>query len=221
MRRKGGLRRHLMIFDRPMSYTVRCLWRLGHLIITTSGIILSSVSASLPQWRREKWAYRRLSQNSNKRVIFIKGNGSQHAIIVQGCERFLDLEDLATGQKNLEVLPSKFTKGALWVFAFLWIILLITAAGLEENTWFLLAVGGHWNYIQYMDCWSLKTPKIKWYTGPRYKFYKLYEAMRRASVYHSWGPPEFNIKLKISLYFIRTPRVPRGVASITGEVIGV
>ena len=112
------------------------------LVITTSGIILSSVSASLPQWKREKWACRRLPQDSNKRVIFTKGNGSQHAIIIQGREGFLDLEDLATGQKNLEVSTSKFTKRALWVFAFLWIILLITAAGLTENTWFLLAVGG-------------------------------------------------------------------------------
>ena len=83
------------------------------LIITTSGIILSSVSVSLPRWRREKWACRRLPQNSNRGVIFTKGNGSQHAIVVQGCEGFLDLEALATGQKNLDVSTSKFTKNAL------------------------------------------------------------------------------------------------------------
>jgi hypothetical protein len=114
----------------------------GIFMITVCGIVLSSVMASLPQWKNEKWACRRLPEDSNKTVAFTRGNGSQHAIVIVGSEDFLDLEDLASGQTNVDVSVSTTTRVAVAGLALLWILLLITAAGLKQNTWFLLAVGG-------------------------------------------------------------------------------
>ncbi|KIV79476.1 hypothetical protein PV11_07038 [Exophiala sideris] len=111
----------------------------GVLLITVGGILLSFASGSLSQWREEKWACRR---NSHKNVILTRGNGSQHAIVVLGTGKSLDLEDLAAGQTNVNVSASRYTRIVVTVIAALWIILLITAAGLKRNTWFLLAVGG-------------------------------------------------------------------------------
>ena len=114
----------------------------GILMITVCGIVLSSAMASLPQWKNEKWACRRLPEDSNKRVVFTRGNGSQHAIVIEGSEGFLDLEDLSSGQTNVDVSVSTATRVAVAVLALFWILLLITAAGLKQNTWFLLAIGG-------------------------------------------------------------------------------
>jgi hypothetical protein len=114
----------------------------GILMITVCGIVLSSVTASLPQWENEKWACRRLPEDSDKKVVFTRGNGSQHAIVIVGSEGFLDLEDLASGQTNVDVSVSTITRVTVAGLALFWILLLITAAGLKQNTWFLLAVGG-------------------------------------------------------------------------------
>ena len=57
-------------------------------------------------------------------------------------EDSLDLEDLATGQTNLDVSTSIATRIAVIALAILWISLLVTASGLTKNTWFLLSVGG-------------------------------------------------------------------------------
>ncbi|MCJ1421768.1 hypothetical protein MMC32_008135 [Xylographa parallela] len=114
----------------------------GILLVTACGILLSSATASLPQWQVEKWACRSLRKGSNKKIVLTKGNGSQHAIVVIGVGGFLDLEDLATGQTNLDVSTSVATKIAVMALAILWASLLVTASGLKENTWFLLSVGG-------------------------------------------------------------------------------
>ncbi|KAK4901578.1 hypothetical protein LTR27_001350 [Elasticomyces elasticus] len=111
----------------------------GILLITVSGIVLSFATGSIPQWSREKWACRR---NSKKTVILTRGNGSQHAIVVIGEGKGFDLEDLAAGPINKDVSASYTTGILVTVIAILWMLLLITAAGLKENTWFLLAVGG-------------------------------------------------------------------------------
>lgn len=112
----------------------------GIFMITGAGIILSSVTASFPQWKQEKWACRRLNGNE-KKFILTRGNGSQHAIVILGCEDFLDLEDLGAGQTNVNVSASTSTRIAVVVLACLWVLLLVTAAGLKANTWFLLSVG--------------------------------------------------------------------------------
>ncbi|KAK6376144.1 hypothetical protein LTS17_007395 [Exophiala oligosperma] len=111
----------------------------GILLITAAGILLSFISGSLPQWKKEKWACR---EKSTKTVILTRGNGSQHAIVVLGDGKGLDLEDLAAGQTNVDVSASWVTRVSVTVLAALWILVLITAAGLSRDTWFLLAVGG-------------------------------------------------------------------------------
>lgn len=114
----------------------------GVFMITACGILLSSVTASLPQWKLEKWACRLLTKESDKNVVLTRGNGSQHAIVILGEVGFLDLEDLAAGQTNLDVSTSTTTRCAVIVLASLWTLLLVTAAALKKNTWFLFAVGG-------------------------------------------------------------------------------
>jgi hypothetical protein len=112
------------------------------LMITACGIALSALTASLPQWKKEKWACRCLPPSSTKKVILSRGNGSQHAIVIIGAEGFPDLEDLSSGQSNVNVLTSNATRAILGLFALFWILLLITAAGIQQNSWFLVAVGG-------------------------------------------------------------------------------
>jgi hypothetical protein len=111
----------------------------GILLVTICGIILSLATGSLGQWSKEKWACRKKSQ---KTVILTRGNGSQHAIVILGDGKGLDLEDLAAGPTNVDVSASKWTRAAIIILAVFWILLLITAAGIKQNTWFLLAIGG-------------------------------------------------------------------------------
>jgi hypothetical protein len=111
----------------------------GVLLVTACGILFSFVTGSLPQWSKEKWACRR---GVDKTFVLSRGNGSQHAIVILGEGRGLDLEDLAAGSARADVSTSLPTRLVIAVLAILWILLLITAAGLKKNTWFLLAVGG-------------------------------------------------------------------------------
>jgi hypothetical protein len=111
----------------------------GILLVTASGILLSFVTGSISQWSREKWACRR---NSEKTVMLSKGNGSQHAIVIIGDDKGLDLEDLAAGPTNVDVSASYTTRISVTLLAAIWILLLITAAGLKQHTWLLLAIGG-------------------------------------------------------------------------------
>lgn len=109
------------------------------LVVTAAGIILSFTTASLRQWPKEKWACR---HNSTKTVILTKGNGSQHAIVIIGDNKGLDIEDLATGPSAMDVsIPFSVTKIALLILAFLWVALLVVAAGVKQHSWFLLAIG--------------------------------------------------------------------------------
>lgn len=108
-------------------------------LVSASGILLSFATGSLSQWSKEKWACRR---NSKKTVILTRGNGSQHAIVIIGDSKGFDLEDLAAGPTNVDVSASYTTRIAVTLLALFWILLLITAAGIKQNTWFLFAIGG-------------------------------------------------------------------------------
>ncbi|OTA66076.1 hypothetical protein K449DRAFT_392009 [Hypoxylon sp. EC38] len=110
----------------------------GVFIITAAGICLAMATGLLPQWKREKWACR---ENAKDSYILTRGNGSQHAIVILGTKHGLNLEDLASGQTNVTVNATYSTCIALFILCALWILLLITATGLTENTWYLLAVG--------------------------------------------------------------------------------
>ncbi|KAH0352696.1 hypothetical protein KCU83_g3359, partial [Aureobasidium melanogenum] len=112
----------------------------GVMVITASGILLSLVTGALPQWRTEKWACRELTKE--KTVIFTKGNGSQHAIVIIGAIGTFNLEDLASGPASLDRSASVLTKVSMILLWVLWILLLITASGLDQHTWDLLLNGG-------------------------------------------------------------------------------
>lgn len=109
------------------------------LFITAVGTILSLATGSLKQWGKEKWACRR---NSKKTVVLARGNGSQFAIVVIGDGKGLDLEDLATGVDDVPSSSSRGTQFMVAFLAFCWVMLLITATGVEQNTWYLIAIGG-------------------------------------------------------------------------------
>jgi hypothetical protein len=109
------------------------------LLVTAVGIALAFTTGSLSQWRKEKWACR---SGSNKTVVLTRGNGAQHAIVVRSDDKGLDLEDLSAGPANVDVSASLATRIVMITLALLWILLLVSASGIKNNTWFLLAVGG-------------------------------------------------------------------------------
>ena len=106
-------------------------------IVVAAGTLLAFTSGSLWQWRCERWGCRRRSE---KTFVLTAGNGAQHAIVVLGCGKGLDMEDLAawTGS-NIASESTKFVNGALLAG---WIVLLRTVSGMQDNTWVLLAIGG-------------------------------------------------------------------------------
>ncbi|OTB08093.1 hypothetical protein M426DRAFT_317197 [Hypoxylon sp. CI-4A] len=106
-------------------------------LITAAGNALALIGGSLPQWRQEKWSCPR---KGGATVTITQGNGSRHAVVILGKKgKGLDLEILALGTRTSR--PTFFTRLALAVLAFLWIILLVTVSGLEENTWYLMGIG--------------------------------------------------------------------------------
>lgn len=104
------------------------------LLVTACGIILAFASGALPQWKKEKLACR---LGSRKLIAITKGNGAQHVIVINGRCVGLDLEDLATAD-GVTLTSTGIYACGLVVF---WLALLITVAGIRENTWYLLAVG--------------------------------------------------------------------------------
>ena len=104
--------------------------------ITASGTTLAFLSASLPQWKYERWPCRR---NSNKTICLTEGNGSQHVLVIRGLGHGLDLEDLASARPATS-MPSS-TRPVIVALAVLWTGLLITVSGIKDHTWFLVAIG--------------------------------------------------------------------------------
>ncbi|KAI6103532.1 hypothetical protein F5141DRAFT_212005 [Pisolithus sp. B1] len=103
------------------------------LLATSAGIVLAFATGCLPQWRVEKWGYRR----AEKTVILTRGNGAQHAVVIIGDENSPDLEALASADP----------KGSMWTrfftisLAVLWIAHLITVVNIQQDPWFLMLVG--------------------------------------------------------------------------------
>lgn len=107
------------------------------LLVTMMGTGLALMTGSSTQWQREKWGAR--IDNGANTYCLTRGNGFQHAIVIQnmtpGC---LNLEDLAMVRKEG---CSRGCKAFVAMSACLWVILLISIAGLQHNTWFLFGVG--------------------------------------------------------------------------------
>ncbi|KAH7303416.1 hypothetical protein B0I35DRAFT_446753 [Stachybotrys elegans] len=110
----------------------------GIFMVTLAGTTLALFTGSLSQWKAEKWAGRLLGAGKRKVTCLTQGNGSFHIMVFIGGPGAWDIESLA-------VAKSKARKDTFWIIialAVLWTALLITASGLEEHTWFLVAVGG-------------------------------------------------------------------------------
>lgn len=105
----------------------------GPLLVTVCGIALSFSSGMLGQWSREKWSCR---PNTDKTVIIT--NRDQHAIIVIGAGKGLDLEDLAGPARSSS---SFITRAFVSIHAALWVMLLVASNGLDQHSWWILLIG--------------------------------------------------------------------------------
>jgi hypothetical protein len=115
----------------------------GVFLVTASAIILCLLTGSLPQWRREKWACRQIEPDQKRTYIMTRGNGAQHAIVLEADGCGLNLEDLCTGFDNLDTPSiSVATRLIMIVLGVSWVVLLITSSALTDQSWFLIAVGG-------------------------------------------------------------------------------
>ncbi|KAK8038603.1 hypothetical protein PG993_007014 [Apiospora rasikravindrae] len=104
--------------------------------VTALGTALSFLTASLQHWTQERWA---CDKESTKTFVLTRGNGTQHAIVIVGAGRGLDLEDLAISSEGV---PGKRSTPILYSgLAVLWCVLLITVCGIKNRTWCLLGVG--------------------------------------------------------------------------------
>ena len=104
--------------------------------ITICGTTLAFISASLPQWRLERYACRR---DSTATTILTRGNGAQHALVINANGCGLNLEDLAAATEAK--FRTSTTRPAITVLSVLWVGLLITVSGIKDDSWFLVAVG--------------------------------------------------------------------------------
>jgi hypothetical protein len=115
----------------------------GVFLVTASAILLCLLTGCQQQWHREKWACREIEAGKKRTYIMTRGNGAQHAIVIEcdGCG--LNLEDLCTGFDNLDSPSiSNATRLGMVGLGVLWVILLITSSALTDQSWFLIAVGG-------------------------------------------------------------------------------
>lgn len=106
----------------------------GIFVTTAAGTMLAYASASLPQWRKEKWS----TEVRNKNVAVTEGNGNQHVIVILGADHGFDMEALAAGRAP-DMMTTRIYTLVLAVF---WVVLLVTCCGIKTDTWYLLAVGG-------------------------------------------------------------------------------
>ncbi|KAH8084896.1 hypothetical protein BXZ70DRAFT_978755 [Cristinia sonorae] len=108
------------------------------LVVTAAGTMLALLGGAQPQWATEKWACRRLKPGGREVVCLTRGNGNKDVIVIvnEGGDK-LRLEDLA----NLRDSRARYTIVYTSILAVLWFVLLLTVAGLQNNAWYVLAVG--------------------------------------------------------------------------------
>ncbi len=105
-------------------------------VITSAGTLVAFTTGSLPRWREERWKCRRTTK---KICTLLRGNGSQHVLVILRQGRGLDLEDLAASGGGEG--PLRWTRLMLSLLAICWIVLLITVSGIKGHTWCLVAIG--------------------------------------------------------------------------------
>ncbi|KAH7014237.1 uncharacterized protein B0I36DRAFT_255149 [Microdochium trichocladiopsis] len=107
------------------------------MLVTLCGTLLVLGTCMIPQWEREKWAGRKL--RGDKTMCLTRGNGSAHIIVLLGSAGSWDIESAAAASDTPHRHPG--TRVIAMVLALLWTFLLLSVAGLQDNTWFLVAIG--------------------------------------------------------------------------------
>ncbi|KAJ7310122.1 hypothetical protein DFH08DRAFT_898856 [Mycena albidolilacea] len=106
-------------------------------ILTFGGIVLVQLQASLPQWRKELWAGRRIGKKEHEIVCLTRGNGSAYAMVIRSDGCGIRMSDMAAGA---EVTDRTTIPGTL-ILAVLWLIHLFCTSGLQNNSWYSLLIG--------------------------------------------------------------------------------
>jgi hypothetical protein len=118
------------------------------LMVTSAGSLLATMTSSLPQWRKEKFNCR---TNSKETYVLTRGNGHPHVFVIQNGGIYfpnpkdetktsgisVNLEDLAVAYPA----TTHSTRLAVFSLALLWVVFLVTVAGLKADAWYLLGVG--------------------------------------------------------------------------------
>jgi hypothetical protein len=106
--------------------------------LTAAGNILAIFTASLKEWRLERYKARRKAKFA---YAITRGNGHPHVFVIKPGEGpndpGLNLEDLAGSISKAD----RSTRVKTFVLASFWIVFLIAAGGSKDDTWFLLGVG--------------------------------------------------------------------------------
>lgn len=137
-------------------------------MITAIGNMLAVAGSSLPIWRQEKWA---CPKKGGSAVTITQGNGSRHAITVMGSETSgLDLEILARGTRVIRA-ASRWDRLLTALLALLWVFLLVTVAGMHQDTWCMF--GYDLYCFLFVSCDQLTVPRLVCYwptrKSPKYR----------------------------------------------------
>lgn len=100
--------------------------------LTISGNVLILVTGSFKQWREEKWA---TTKTGGPTVAITSGNGSRTAVVILASKKRVGLNLSILANQTGIVRVSKLVKSLTAVLALLWIVYIITVAGLQQNTW--------------------------------------------------------------------------------------
>ena len=114
-------------------------WRI--LLVTGAGTMMAFIHGSLPQCKKEKYECEMTEEGKDTTFIVTRGNSHQYVFVIHSSSGFrtLNMEHLAVSRR---IGVKNVMKYITAVLAACWIVLLIAIGGLEQDTWFLLGVGG-------------------------------------------------------------------------------
>ena len=124
-------------------------------VITLIGMIFALATASLPQWRAEKWSAKRLEHDKSKALSLTRGNGSTYVMVIRaakstaknpdGDEGAWDFESMAASTYNFanKLEQLQHTRFCIVILTFCWTILLFLSLGVTPgpSSWALIGIG--------------------------------------------------------------------------------
>jgi hypothetical protein len=117
---------------------IGCSQHPSRAVLELVGVMLSLLSGSMSEWRREKFDCRRGSKDD---YLITRGNGHRHVFLIRGIRNDhglgLNLEDLAAARGGADI----WTRAKTVVYAMTWLLFLLAAGGLKQDTWYLVFVG--------------------------------------------------------------------------------